>query len=246
MKVIFVIPAYNEEKNLPRLFSNLHSTMEAIAYPYEVVVVNDGSRDGTRSLVEEQARTEPVHLVNHEVNLGPGAVFRTGFARALEEAKDFDVIITKEADNTGDCSLIKPMIEKVRGGYELVLASCYSQGGGVEGTTWDRKLLSWGANFLLRTLFPMPGIHTYSSFYRAYNAGTLRRAVNLYGERFIEEQGFACMVEMLINFSRMGAKMVELPMVLRCDAREDESKMKRVSTTAKFLRVMVKKSLFRR
>ena len=248
MKVVFVIPAYNEEQNLPRLFANLHSTMEAIPYPYEIVLVNDGSTDGTRRLVEAQARTQnkPIHLVNHEVNLGPGAVFRSGLTRALEVAEEYDVVMTKEADNTGDYQLIKPMIEKIRSGYELVLASCYGAGGGVEGTTWDRQLLSWGANLMLRILFPMPGVHTYSSFYRAYHAGTLRRAMTLYGDRFIEEPGFACMVEILINFYRMGVKMVELPMVLRCDEREDASKMKRLRTTAGFLRVMVRKGLVQR
>ncbi len=246
MKVIVVIPAYNEEQNLPGLFANLRSTMEAIPYPYEVVVVNDGSGDGTRRLVEQIAKTEPVCLVNHEVNLGPGAAFRSGFTRALEVAGEDDIVITKEADNTGDYGLIEPMIERILNGYDVVLASCYGEGGRVEGTTWDRRLLSWGANLILRVLFPVPGIHTFSSFYRAYRADTLRRAIALYGDRFITEAGFACMVEVLINLHRMGVKMVELPMVLQCDGRLDESKMKRLGTTVGFLRVMAKKSLFER
>lgn len=246
MKVIFVIPAYNEERNLPAFFTNLHSTMESTSYPYEIVVVNDGSSDGTQRLLEERASKDSVHLVNHEVNRGPGAAFRSGFAKTLEVAEDFDVIITKEADNTGDYQIIKPMIEMIKSGYDLVLASCYSEGGGVEGTTWDRRLLSWGANLMLRTFFPVSGVRTYSSFYRAYNAGTLRRAMTLYGDSFIEEQGFACMVEMLVNFQQMGVKMAELPMVLRCDGRLDESKMKRLWTTVGFLRVMAKKTLFQR
>lgn len=246
MKVIFVIPAYNEEQNLPRLFTSLRSTMGAIRYPYEIVVVNDGSRDGTQSLVEARAENEPIHLISHEVNLGPGKAFRSGLAGALELAEDCDVIITKEADNTGDYNLIWPMIEKIRSGYELVLASCYREGGRVEGTTWERRLLSWGSNLMLRTVFPMSGVYTYSSFYRAYNAGTLRRAMALYGDRFIEEPGFACMVEMLINLHRMEVKMVELPMVLHCHRREDGSKMKRLTTIVGNLRVMVKKSLFQR
>ncbi len=244
MKVIVVIPAYNEERNLPGLFANLRSTMEATPYPYEVVVVNDGSGDGTRRLVEEVSKTEPSCLVNQEVNRGPGAAFRSGFTRALEMAGQDDIIITKEADNTGDYGLIEPMIERILNGSEVVLASCYGEGGGVEGTTWDRWLLSWGANLMLRVLFPVPGVRTFSSFYRAYRADTLRRAMALYGDRFITEAGFACMVEVLINLHRMGVRMVELPMVLQCDGRLDGSKMKRLKTTVGFLRVMAKKSLF--
>jgi dolichol-phosphate mannosyltransferase len=246
VKIVFVIPAYNEERNLERLFERLRSTMSASRHPWEIIVVDDGSQDASSQMVKDEANNNPIHLVSHEVNLGPGAAFRSGLAKALEVAEDYDIIITKEADNTGDYYLIEPMIEKIRCGYDVVLASCYAEGGGIEGTTWDRRVLSVVANYLLRALFSMSGVRTYSSFYRAYNAGALRQALTFYGDSFIEESGFACMVEMLINLHRMGLNIVELPMVLSCDGRVDESKMKRFRTTAGFLRVMGKKFFLQR
>lgn len=246
MKVIFVIPAYNEERNLPRLFANLKSTMETISYPYEIVIVDDGSQDGTGPLIKKLAAKEPIHLITHEVNKGPGEAFLSGFAKALEIAEDHDIIITKEADNTGDYHLIEPMIENIRSQFDMALASCYAEGGRIEGTTWDRLILSRVANLMLGVIFPTVAVRTYSSFYRAYNAGVLRQAAATFGDRFLEEKGFACMVELLIKMHRIGAKMVELPMVLRCQNRTDQSKMRRLRTMFGLLRVMVKKGLFRR
>jgi glycosyltransferase involved in cell wall biosynthesis len=94
VKIVFVIPAYNEERNLERLFERLRSTMSASRHPWEIIVVDDGSQDASSQMVKDEANNNPIHLVSHEVNLGPGAAFRSGLAKALEVAEDYDIMAT--------------------------------------------------------------------------------------------------------------------------------------------------------
>lgn len=227
--LIFVIPAYNEEENIGLLLENIlalgHQRTE-----YRVIVVNDGSRDNTEKVVLSFDNRMTVNVVCHPINQGVGAVFRTGFEAALKIAQPADVIVTLEADNTSDLAILPQMLNQLASGNDLVLASCYAKGGGVEGTNLWRRLLSWGANYLLVLVFPIRGVKTYSSFYRAYNASVLRNAINSYEGKLIEQPGFVCMVEALVKMQRLGVRISEVPMVLRIGLRKGSSKMRIMRT----------------
>lgn len=228
--IFFIIPAYNEEENIGPLLSGLSLKMKDLKISYHVILVNDGSTDAT---YEEAARFRDrisLEIISHLTNKGVGEVFRAGFSRALELASDDDIIITKEADNTSDLNILASMLKKVEEGYDLVLASCYAKGGGIMGTTIDRIILSFCANFILRTLFSIKNVRTYSSFYRAYRAGMLKKANFAYSNRLIEDSGFTCMVELLVRLKRLHIRVAEVPMVLRCDFRKGSSKMKKMET----------------
>src|SRR6478752_2805069 len=80
---VFVIPAYNEEPNLPRLFVDLEARPELFPDGSRVIIVDDGSRDRTGPIVTEYAGDLPLELLSLGVNQGPGAAFRAGFAAAL-------------------------------------------------------------------------------------------------------------------------------------------------------------------
>jgi dolichol-phosphate mannosyltransferase len=235
----FVVPAYNEEQNIGSLLESLSRRLAAQDSPYRIVVVDDGSVDRTVAIVRDYAAKMPIQLVPHETNKGPGKAFDTGFRAVLHDAADGDLIITQEADNTSDPAILGPMIREAQQDAEVVLASCYAPGGGIEGTTFTRKFLSSGANLMLRIVFPI-GIHTYSSFYRVYRVAVLRKAYALYGDNLITEPGFVSMVELLIKLGRMGVRFKEVPMVLRCQARRDQSKMKVFKTIRGYLRLMAR------
>ncbi|MCH7589600.1 glycosyltransferase family 2 protein [PVC group bacterium] len=222
----FLIPAYNEEKNLRVLLKRIDTLMKEDYLDYHVLIIDDGSRDNTLGLIEEYRSEIPVRVVSHPTNYGVDQAFRTGFREILKECEPRDIVITMEADNTSDIHIMEKMIAKIGSGDDLVLASCYAKGGGVEGTTRFRLFLSACANGLLKTFFPIKGVNTYSSFYRAYRSETLKKAFQLYGDHFIEEKGFVCMVEMLIKFHRMNLRISEVPMVLKGQLRDGQSKMK--------------------
>ncbi len=238
--VYFIIPAYNEEKNLPLLVKNINAAMQVINLPYTIYIINDGSCDNTCALCWEFAKVLPVKTISFLENRGVDKAFKTGFEEVFKFIQDGDIIVTKEADNTGDIDILKKMIELVDSGFDVVLASCFAKEGRVENSSLDRHILSFGANTLLKIFFPLKGVNTYSSFYRAFNAPTLKNAFAAYEGRLFEERGFVCMVETLVKFSRLPLKITEVPMVLRCDKREGVSKMRRRRTIAGYLKFIWK------
>jgi dolichol-phosphate mannosyltransferase len=235
VKLYFVIPAYNEAQNLPRLMADIRGRMVALRLPYQVLLVDDGSYDGTAEVA--QSCEGPI-VVLRQANQGPGGAFRNGLAEALRRADDDDLIVTLEADNTSDLVLLAPMLERITAGSDAVLASVYAPGGGILGTAWHRLVLSKAANLLLAWSLGTHHLHTYSSFFRMHRAGVLRRVQAAYGERLIGEKGFVCMVELLIKLHLVGACLTEVPMVLDGTRRLGVSKMKIVRTLKGYGRVL--------
>jgi dolichol-phosphate mannosyltransferase len=237
--LIFVIPVYNEEANISPLLSGLKGVMLDMERDYRVVMINDGSTDATAAEIVAFSKAMPIEILTHRENKGAGEAFRNGFEYALKFALDSDIIVTKEADNTSDLGILAQLISKIENdNYDIALASCYAPGGAVKGTTADRVILSKAANLLLRLFFPIKGVYTYSSFYRAYRAGILKEGLHVYKDKFIEERGFACMVDILLKLNKLKARITEVPMTLRCDLRKGESKMKRARTILAYLRLI--------
>jgi len=232
MKVYLLIPAYNEAGNIPVLLNNLHTQMNALGWNYEIFIVNDGSRDATAQVAEAGGAT----VLTHPVNRGPGAAFRTGFAAILPLCQEEDVLITLEADNTSDLTLLPLMVARLERRYDVVLASVYAPGGSIA-APWERKLLSWGANQLLAWVLGTPQIHTYSSFFRAYRPSCLKNALYYYEGQLIQEPGFVSMVELLIKLHLLHARFTEVPMALKGRER-GQSKMKIGRTLMAYGRVL--------
>lgn len=242
--VYFIIPAYNEEKNLPLLVNNTKAAMDEIGLPYFIYIVNDGSTDSTGKICKEFSQTIPLREIRLDANSGVDKAFDRGFQEVFKLIKTGDIIITKEADNTSDPDILRKMVELVNAGHDIVLASCFAKEGGVENSSFDRHMLSFGANTILKIFFPIRDINTYSSFYRAYDAKRIKMAFEAYRFRIFEEKGFVCMVEMLIKLSRLPLKIGEVPMILKCDRREGVSKMRRRITIAAYLS-FIQKQFFR-
>lgn len=241
--IYFVIPAYNEEKNLKELLENTKAFAESGGHEYQIVMVNDGSTDSTMKILAEYQKRLPIVILDQVTNKGVGEAFKRGLGYVAQKAGDEDIIVTKEADNTSDLNVLSAMLGKIAQGYDLVLASCYMPGAGIEGTNTYRKILSFGANSLMRVFTPLKGVHTFSSFYRAYTGALLKKAHRVYGDNLIREKGFCCMVELLLKLSKLGIRIVEVPMVLKGNLRKGKSKMKTLKTTMAYLRLIARNFL---
>jgi len=238
--LIFLIPVYNEEENLQDLLKNISNFVNKENYGCKLVFINDGSTDKTRIILDGFKSEINIKIIDQIPRRGAGEAFRKGFLYVSQVCNNDDTVITMEGDNTSDLGILKEMMERIDRTDDVVLASCYAKKGRVEGTDIFRRILSAGANFILKTVFPIKGIHTYSSFYRAYKGSIIKRAINVYKEDLIKEKGFACMVELLIKLYKLGISIGEVPMVLKCKARKDKSKMKIVKTIFGYLRVIGK------
>lgn len=227
--IFFVAPAYNEEKNVGRFVDEVAAYARRKGWDWRLIVVDDGSQDRTAEIVREKIQTLPCVLVSYQPNKGVGEAFRRGFHKALALAEESDVIVSLESDGTGDLNLLPAFLEKIESGADAVLASYYAGGGKVEGTAWHRRFLSRSANLTVRGLFRLKGVHTYSSFYRAYRPAALRAVLSRYRD-FFNEKGFACVVELLVRLHRLGCPIEEVPMALQGNKRVGKSKMKVLQT----------------
>ncbi len=243
--LIAVIPVYNEKRNIGRLLEKLRTIKLQIVY-HKIIIVDDGSTDGTAAVVQQHSTNLPVQYIARKENAGPGAAFEQGLSAALRIAKKDDLICTMEADTTSDLGILEEMITRALSGIDVVLASCYSPAGGkIVGTSFDRKFYSFVANILLRIFFPIPNVYTYSSFYRVYRPSVLKR-IKAERSKLFTEPGFACMVELLVQLARFPIRVDEVPMVLKCSQRDGASNMKTLKTITGYLRILVRYGIFHR
>jgi len=237
-----LLPAYNEERDIASLLIRIRDAMTGLPVNYQILVVNDGSHDRTLEILRGMQPELPLEVLDHGINKGLGQAMLTGLRRAAGLMKDEDVLITMDADNTHDPCLAGAMREKVAQGADVVIASRYEQGGQEIGLARHRSILSRGASTLLKLFFPIPGAKDFTCGYRAYRGTILRRVYALYGDRLIEEHGFTCMAEILIKMGAAGARVAEVPLVLRYDLKSGPSKMKVSRTILRYF-VLIARNL---
>ena len=241
-KLYVVLPAYNEEASLGKLLDRIgYHLYNAGIDHYEVLVVNDGSRDRTAQILEEYQEKMPLRVLTHEVNKGLGKTIRDGLLAASELADDNDIIITMDADDTHTPGLMPRMMGMMREGYDVVIASRYQRGARVYGLSKFRELMSLGASYLFRLLLPIRGVRDFTCGYRAYRASVLKAAFERYGDRFIDQEGFQAMVDIILRLRRMDVVFGEVPFILRYDRKLGDSKMNVKSTVAKTLKLIWKR-----
>jgi dolichol-phosphate mannosyltransferase len=238
--ITVVLPAYNEEAALPPLLDSLARLREERLPDLHVLVVDDGSKDATAAVV--RGRITPgdwLRLVPHPHNMGLSQAIQTGFEAALEGAQPDDLLITMDADNTHPPDLIPGMLAKLAEGYDVVIASRYRPGAKVHGVPPHRQLFSVGMRLLFQLVLPIKGVRDYSCGYRAYRAEVLQRAYAHYGESFITEQGFSCMVEILCQLNRLQqVRFAEVPLILHYDRKPSATKMRVTRTITDTLRLL--------
>lgn len=244
------LPAYNEAEALEPLLESLHRTLAAADLPHEIVVIDDGSSDDTAEIASRASFHLPVRLVQHEQNQGLAGALRTGLVDAVSHAAPEDIIITMDSDNTHPAGLMPRMIAMIGEGCDVVIASRFRHGSRVIGVPWDRVLLSIGARLLFQAAFPIRGVRDYTCGFRAYRAGMLAAAINHYGDRFVSEKGFSCMVDVLLKLRRLridGGPVVmgEAPMILRYDLKGGVSKMRVLRTIGQTLSLILRRRVGR-
>lgn len=241
-KLYIALPAYNEEESIGKLLERIaYYLLDSNIDDYKILVVNDGSKDRTQDILLEYQKKLPLEIILHEVNKGLGPTIRDCLLHASQMAQDNDIIITMDADDTHTPGLIYRMVGTMREGYDVVIASRYRQGSRVYGLSWYREWMSLGASWLFRILLPIRGVRDFTCGYRAYRASVLKAAFRRWGDGFVDQQGFAAMVDIILRLRRMDVIFGEVPFILRYDFKQGVSKMNVKSTIIKTLKLILKR-----
>jgi glycosyltransferase involved in cell wall biosynthesis len=191
-KISIVVPIYNERENIPSLIDSLTHTMESTGEDYEVLLINDGSNDGSEALLDRIPDQYPqIHIIHFRRNFGQTAAMSAGFDYATGS-----ILIPIDADLQNDPDDIPTILAKLREGYDVV--SCWRKDR--KDAWFSRKLPSWLANKLISYISKVP-LHDYGCTLKGYRREVVEH-IRLYGEmhRFIP-----------VYASWAGAKVTEIP-----------------------------------
>jgi dolichol-phosphate mannosyltransferase len=211
---LVIVPTYNERDNIIRLIDAALAQDPRI----EVLVVDDGSPDGTGALVDERVAADArVHVIHRERKMGLGTAYLAGFRWALEH--DYELVFEMDADFSHDPSHLPQFIESARDA-DVVLGSRYRDGK-VTVVNWpmSRLLLSYGANIYARIVTGLPLFDATGGF-KCFHRKVLQ-AIDL---NDVRSNGYAFQIELSFRAWRKGFRITEIPIVF-VDRTEGESKM---------------------
>jgi len=237
-RVTWVLPAYNEAASVTDLLGRIAEVSTAQGWVWQVILVDDGSTDATGELALEGARAGlPVEVVRNEPNRGLGYSIRRGLREASALCGSGTTVLTMDADLTHDPCFAPAMLAKLDEGFDVVIASRFRHGSGVEGLSVLRRFLSFAACGVVLVLRPIRGVRDYSCGFRAYRCEVIADAFAEYGDDFVSETGFACMVEIAERL-RGRAAFAEVPFVLRYQDKRKASEIRILPTIGAYFRVI--------
>lgn len=213
---LVIIPTYNERENI----SDIIDAVQNLGRNFHVLIVDDGSPDGTAGLVKEAMDKYEgrIHLEEREGKFGLGTAYVHGFRYALD--RSFDYVYEMDADfshNPED--LLRMSQELETNETDVVIGSRYVKGGKLENWPFDRILLSYGASLYVRLVTGLP-IKDPTAGFIGYKAEVLR-SIDL---SKIESIGYAFQIEMKFAAWKQNFKLKEIPITFK-DREKGESKM---------------------
>jgi dolichol-phosphate mannosyltransferase len=212
---LVIIPTYNEKENIGKIIRKVFS----LTGDFHVLVVDDGSPDGTGQLVKDLQKEFPhkLHLLERSGKLGLGTAYIAGFKWALQ--KGYDYIFEMDADFSHDPEDLIRLYDACVKGADVAVGSRYTRGGRVENWPWDRIFISKGGALYTRIITWMP-VHDPTAGFVCYTRKVLS-TIPLDKVHFI---GYAFQIEMKYRSWKLGFKIKEVPITFR-DRKEGVSKM---------------------
>ncbi len=214
MKGLVIIPTFNEAENVPNIIPAVLKQKKIL----HVLIVDDGSPDGTAKIVKKMMKDEPrIHILERKEKNGLGRAYIAGFKWAL--ANGFDFVLEMDADFSHDPGEIHLFLEAMEQGHEGVFGSRYI--GGVRVLNWDlnRLLLSIGGNKYARLA---TGVKL-TDLTGGFNLYT-RKALETVNLDLVKSNGYSFQIEMKSKTTYHGLSVIEVPIIFR-DRQEGATKM---------------------
>ena len=201
-----VLPTYNELENLPAMVPAIRSALPEA----HVLVVDDGSPDGTGELADDMARDDArIHVLHRAGKEGLGAAYRAGFREVLRHP-DATVVIQMDCDFSHDPADLQRLIAEIDAGADLVLGSRYVRGGSTPDWRVRRRVISRLGSLFARTILSLP--------YRDLTGGYKAWRREILGALDLESlyaNGYGFQIEMTWRAQQAGATIREIPIVFR-------------------------------
>lgn len=216
MEKLVIIPTYNEKDNIRQIIDAVFSLQQG----FHILIVDDGSPDGTGNIVRELQAQHPGELFLEERSgkLGLGTAYIHGFKWAL--AREYQYITEMDADfSHNPKDLIRLHQACAQDGADVAVGSRYVSGGKTENWPWDRAVLSYGASIYVRIVTWIPVSDATAGFV-CYKRAVLEK-INLDAIQFV---GYAFQIEMKFTAWKLGFKIKEVPITF-IDRKEGYSKM---------------------
>ncbi|MGV3150394.1 polyprenol monophosphomannose synthase [Rothia nasimurium] len=201
MRVLTVIPTYNEKENLPVVVERLRAAVPDC----DILVVDDNSPDGTGQLADSMAAEDShINVLHRTVKDGLGGAYLAGFDWGLEAG--YDVLVEMDADCSHQPEQLPLLLQAIEGGADLAIGSRYVPGGKTKNWPLHRQILSRGANLYTRLILGTK-VKDITAGYRAYRREALQK-LNLEG---IDSKGYVFQVDLAWRSEQAGLKIVEVP-----------------------------------
>lgn len=235
--VFIILPCYNEEENIENLIKSIEKTCSSL--PYQIIAVDDGSKDKTGEILNKLKEKLPIIIVKHSKNKGLQAALKSGLTEAIQKAQPWDFIVTMDSDLTHDPKYIPKMISEMGDTFDVVIASRFVPSAKQKGIPAHRRMLSKAISHIGKLLFKLP-IKDVTSGYRCYKVDVIAKIMEKYGQSFIEAEGFEVSFELLVKAQRIGAKITEIPFYLDYSRKRGRSKLKVRKTIHNYIRLIRK------
>lgn len=215
MKKLVIIPTYNERENVSRMISKVMSLFGG----YDLLIVDDGSPDGTAAIVKERRKEFPgrLHLMERAGKLGLGTAYLAGFRWGLENG--FDYICEMDCDFSHNPDDLERLTAAVTGGADVAVGSRYSRGVNVVNWPMSRLLMSYYASKYVRIVTRMPVCDATAGF-----VCWSRRVLETIDLDAVRMVGYGFQVEMKYTAWKLGFRIDEVSIVF-VDRTEGTSKM---------------------
>lgn len=212
---IVIIPTYNEKENIERMIRKVFS----LPYPFHLLIVDDGSPDGTAAIVKQLMQEFQGRLFIEERSgkLGLGTAYLHGFKWGIE--RKYDYIFEMDCDFSHNPDDLIRLLDACKKGADVAIGSRYIRGGKIENWPKGRVLMSYFASVYVRIVLWLP-IHDTTAGFKCYKRNVLER-INFEMIKFI---GYAFQIEMKYIAYKLGFKLVEVPITFT-DRKEGVSKM---------------------
>jgi glycosyltransferase involved in cell wall biosynthesis len=216
-KALIILPTYNEAENIESVISGIRRATKR-AGPFDILVVDDGSPDGTAGLVKRMQESDAhLHLLDRGRKLGLGTAYRAGFDFARERGHSH--AFTMDSDLSHNPEHVPHLWQRAAEGADVVIGSRYIPGGGIQNWPWHRRRLSGTANRLARGMLRLHAKDCTSGF-RCYRLALLDQI----GLDRIKSSGYSYLTEVLFRCQQAGAKIKEVPIKF-VDRRRGKSKI---------------------